>query len=145
MDLTKAYEKVCHYPLIEAAVMWNFPLYRLRVRLQQYRGPRALSLAGVCSMVTQVHQSMLAGCPFATSLLRLFRMAPLGSMVEKWPTVFPFNVVDDITLFMSGSAKFAQVGLGNATAHLCEILEELCPVISESKGKIVSLCKEVAR
>eukprot|EP00959_Pyramimonas_sp_CCMP1952_P226735 4740739-Pyramimonas_sp.AAC.1 len=62
-------------------------------------------------------------------------MGLLDSMVEKCPTVFPFNVVDDITFFMSGSAKFVQVGLGNATAYPCECLEELCLVISDSKGK----------
>ncbi|CAK0816547.1 unnamed protein product [Prorocentrum cordatum] len=146
LDLTKAHEKVVHFLLVQAAVAWHFQIFRLRLLIAKYRGPRVLSLSGVCSDVVHSSQTILAGCPFATTLLRLFLLSPLGKVCEHFPPAVPFNVVDDIALFMGGgAAKVVQTRLGNATAYLGGLLEGLQLVVSESKGKVLSPRSSAAR
>ncbi|CAK0903526.1 unnamed protein product [Prorocentrum cordatum] len=135
LDLTKAYEKKWFAPCSS----------KPRLLIAKYRGPRVLSLSGVCSDVVHSSQTILAGCPFATTLLRLFLLSPLDKVCEHFPPAAPFNVVDDIALFMGGAAKVAQTRLGNATAYLCGLLEGQLLVISESKGKVLPSCSSAAR
>ncbi|CAK0824635.1 unnamed protein product, partial [Prorocentrum cordatum] len=137
--------RVFHKLARHEAVDWEDRHPRLRLLLVKYRGPRVLSLPGICSDVVQVAQTILAGCPFATTLPRLCLLSPLDKVREHFPSAVPFIVVDDITLFMEGAAKVVQTRLGNATAYLCGLYEGQLLVVSESNGKVLSSCSSAAR
>ena len=102
VDMTKCYEKVVHFFLASAAIKHGFPLHRLRYLLCLYRGQRVLQVGRVCSELVACIQAILAGCTFATTLLKCLLLDPLDQVVSKFPSVRIYNVVDDITCGATG-------------------------------------------
>eukprot|EP00959_Pyramimonas_sp_CCMP1952_P373700 7826183-Pyramimonas_sp.AAC.1 len=70
LDLSKAYERVLHGHLIDAAQMTKFPLDIPRVLLRVFRCPRLLVVGQVASAPVMTEQTIVAGCTFATALLK---------------------------------------------------------------------------
>eukprot|EP00959_Pyramimonas_sp_CCMP1952_P257197 5373993-Pyramimonas_sp.AAC.1 len=61
LDLSKAYEKVLHGHLIDAAQMAKFPLDIIRLLLCVYRCPRPLAVGQVASAPVMPEQTIVAG------------------------------------------------------------------------------------
>ncbi|CAK0897082.1 unnamed protein product, partial [Prorocentrum cordatum] len=136
VDMTKCYEKVVHFFLALAAIKHGFPLYRLRYLLCLYRGQRVLQVGRVCSELVACIQAILAGCTFATTLLKCLLLDPLDQVVSKFPSVRIYNVVDDITCGATGKARAVARTAADATFTLRSNLEKLGFLISPTKGLI---------
>ena len=71
LDLVKAFERVPHRLVAEAAVRWGFNLVVLRLSLAAYRLHRAIGVDGTFSILLVATRGLPAGSGFATVELRL--------------------------------------------------------------------------
>ena len=90
LDLVKCYEKVLHWVLIRGAKENGFPLVVVRLRLAVYASPRAISAAGCVSNVVSLGASIVAGCGFATTLLKVVPIRCLDAAQLAFPEVSYF-------------------------------------------------------
>eukprot|EP00973_Karenia_brevis_P010217 1383335-Karenia_brevis.AAC.1 len=65
------YEKIQHAVIIEAARRTGFPIRVVRLCLVIYAGPSIVSVDGAVTDVFRLGTSIVAGCTFATALLRV--------------------------------------------------------------------------
>ena len=77
LDLVKAFEKIPHQFIVEAARRLDICMATLRLSLASYRLPRVLSADGVCSRLISAVLGITAGAGFATFEPSVHR-APLG-------------------------------------------------------------------
>ena len=77
LDLRRAFKRIRHGVLLDAARKSGFPLRQLRLLIAAHRSPRALEYAGVSSVPTETQQAVLAGCQFATLCLQMVLLCPL--------------------------------------------------------------------
>eukprot|EP00959_Pyramimonas_sp_CCMP1952_P042226 883126-Pyramimonas_sp.AAC.1 len=145
LDLAKAYERVLYGHLIDAAQMTNFPLDILRLLLCVYRCPRLLVVGQVASAPVMTEQTIVAGCAFATTLLKMLLIRMLDCVTAKFPFARVYNVVEDITVRVRGSRKFVRDMLPIVVGFTCRMLEELDLVLARAKGKIVSTRQDVVQ
>eukprot|EP00959_Pyramimonas_sp_CCMP1952_P382784 8020899-Pyramimonas_sp.AAC.1 len=68
--MEKCYEKIPHDVLWHACVKHNFSLRRIRLLLMVYGGKRWVKVREIVSDTIQITRSIVAGCSFATTLLR---------------------------------------------------------------------------
>ena len=73
-DLRKYYEHIDLRFLWEKCKQHNFPLCIARLAIQAYSCARFLTLGGVVDGPHWVCRGIVAGCTFATSLIRVFAM-----------------------------------------------------------------------
>eukprot|EP00959_Pyramimonas_sp_CCMP1952_P449256 9406779-Pyramimonas_sp.AAC.1 len=108
LDLSKAYERALPGHLIDAAQMTKFPLDILRLLSCVYRCHRLLVVGQVASAPVMTEQTIVAGCTFATTLLKVLLVRMLDCVMAEFPFARVYNVVDDITVRVRGSRKFAR-------------------------------------
>ena len=139
-DLKKAYENVCHPQLAREAAALGFPLRLLKLALFFYRLPRVITIRGCATAMVRTSQTIVAGCSFATTLMRVVFMRTIDAIIVRHPRVTPFVVVDDVTLTtVSRSQDGASADLENALVDLTTCLEADCHmVVNESKSVIIA-------
>eukprot|EP00973_Karenia_brevis_P024999 3444700-Karenia_brevis.AAC.1 len=71
LDMVKCYEKIRHSVVEAACRKHGFSAIILRICLAVYAGPRVLSVDGATTLPIKLGTSIVAGCSFATTLLRV--------------------------------------------------------------------------
>ena len=111
---------------------------RLKLILRTYGGPRRLCLGRWMSEEFSLGTSIVAGCAFATTLLKVMLLTAMDLLMSSWRTVRAYLVVDDVTLAVYGRLKDVEFTIFGATRWLCDRLEADGFKISLTKGVLVS-------
>eukprot|EP00973_Karenia_brevis_P025283 3487847-Karenia_brevis.AAC.1 len=85
--MVKCYAKIRHEVVHEAAARVGFPWRVLRVCLAIYAGKRIISVDGAVTEVFRLGTSIVAGCAFATTILRVVLMECLDMGCKLYPQV----------------------------------------------------------
>eukprot|EP00959_Pyramimonas_sp_CCMP1952_P248043 5185192-Pyramimonas_sp.AAC.1 len=88
--------------------------------------------------------TILAGCGYATTLLRVLLRSELDNVVREHRLCRFFNVVGDIATQVIATAKLVRESAVKATRELCDSLEARQLIISRSKGKVVASTAELS-
>ena len=102
LDMVKCYEKIQHVVVIEAARRTGFPLRVVRLCLAIYAGRRVISVDGALTKTFRLGTSIVAGCAFATTLLRVVLLECLDMGCKLYPQVSFYVYVDDIDIGACG-------------------------------------------
>eukprot|EP00959_Pyramimonas_sp_CCMP1952_P006229 130268-Pyramimonas_sp.AAC.1 len=98
-----------------------------------YGGRKMIKVREVVSSVIRLNRSIIAGCSFATTLLRVVLCDSLVYMRDRWPSVHLYVMVDVITLEAIGSARFVRQTLADAVPDACKQWQHLEQVVSRKK------------
>ena len=113
VDLVKAFERVSHVALLDAALRWDYPIWILRLSLAAYRLARRISINGILSGALLALRGITAGSVFATTELRLLLLVALDDVAAAFPEL-PLHVyVDDMFLAVVGAPR-----------HVCRVLTD---------------------
>jgi len=150
LDLVKAFEKVKHAILVDAAVRHGYSLWLLRMSLASYRAPRAIGVNGVYTRTITACRGITAGSTFATTELRVLLLTMVDETYKLWATVDLSLYVDDATVSATGDYLSAAVDVAGATDHIvrhCEAALELEISVKKSVAAAgtMGLAKLVAR
>ena len=96
LDLVKAFERVPHSLLVEAARRHGYNLWLRRLTLAAYRMARTIGVDGVFSRLLQATRGITAGSGFATTELRVLLIDIMDSTLGRWPMVRLVVYVDDL-------------------------------------------------
>eukprot|EP00959_Pyramimonas_sp_CCMP1952_P451834 9460001-Pyramimonas_sp.AAC.1 len=83
-----------------------------------YGGPRMIQIREAVSSAFSIGCSIVAGCSFATTMLRVVLHDSLVYMQKYWPSLSLYVLVGDITVSALGSEKFARESLSRALPAL---------------------------
>ncbi len=148
LDLHKAYEHVRHQYLQAQAVQYGFNWKLLRFLLALYSMNRVIMVGRVVTTVVRAGRTIVAGCSFATTLLRLALIRVLDLAVQRWPPpcLHYAVVVDDIQLQGIGpDAAKVTSAIQGATGFLIDLLTVECKlVVSMKKFQVLTNSKESA-
>ena len=86
-DLSKCYEMVLLGLLYSRAREAQFPHSILRVAISMYSSFRTIRVDGCFSMLVATLQGIIAGCTFATYLLKAFMITMLDSFTLEYPRI----------------------------------------------------------
>eukprot|EP00973_Karenia_brevis_P045392 6287233-Karenia_brevis.AAC.1 len=95
----------------------------LRVCLSIYGGPRVLSVEGAVTETFCLSTSIVAGCTFATTLLRVVLIEILDAGCRLYPQIELYVYIDDIDLGVSGTAEAVVETCASATRMMVLGLE----------------------
>ena len=116
--MVKAFEKVLHQKLIDAAADKNYPMTTLRLSLAAYRLARSVGNEGIYSRLIRTSQGITAGSGFATSEFRVLLICMIEAIQATWPTEQGISVmlyVDDITISATGDPEVIAEKVGRIT------------------------------
>ena len=107
-DLMKAYERVLRNKLVAFAVETRFPLRLLRMCLACYAGSRRLVVDGHCAAPFSIGgKSLVAGCGFATTLLKVYTIKVFDVMWRWYPELSLHVFVDDVDMNATADSEEA--------------------------------------
>ena len=110
-DLVRAYEHALRDKLIAFARDTHFPLGLLRMCLACYAGHRRLIVDGQCAMQFIIGgKSLIAGCGFATTLLKVYTIKVFDMMWRWYPEVQLQVFVGDVDINSTADTE-------DATSH----------------------------
>ena len=141
----KAYEHVRRDKLVDFARRHRFPLVLLRMRLAAYSGTRRLIVEGVCAEPFHIGgQSLIAGCGFAATLLKVYLLSVLD-MLPKWHREVELHVfVDDVDINATrNTADDAAFVVSKATERLLTEFKRLGLKVGLHKCMVLGSCKKV--
>ena len=97
----------------------------------------------------ETRQGVIAGCTFATSLVKAYYMEPVESLKEKWAQegvdVDIDVYLDDFTLAATGKQEKVETDMERATKETTEAIEEeLGAKVAQSKTTVTSNKKKTA-
>ncbi len=98
LDLVKAFDKVPHHHVVEAARRHGLNLWVVRMSILTYRMTRFLGIDGVFSRGVLATRSLTAGSSFATAELRAILITVGDAALARAPEVTLSFFVDDITI-----------------------------------------------
>ena len=151
MDLTKAFETIPHYLLLDAAKRRGVPLSLLRMSLAAYRLRRSVGIDGVYSRTIRATRGITAGSGFATTELRLLLLDVIQPAKARWGDGLGLTLyVDDLTISVRGARKHVARKLAAAVDFVTEIFEKQLELnVSRSKSVVVasklSIATEIAK
>ncbi len=116
IDFEKYYECISHEELAVGARMIGLPLTVMTMAAHLYLGPRHISVGKMVSNATFPRRSVLAGCTWATLLIRAIMVRPIENLLKKiademkgWRTKISMMVyVDDCMISTRGSRSEVQ-------------------------------------
>ena len=147
VDLVKAFERVSHVALLDAALRWDYPIWILRLSLAAYRLARRISINGILSGALLALRGITAGSVFATTELRLLLLVALDDVAAAFPEL-PLHVyVDDMFLAVVGAPRHVCRVLTDATVLLVKGLTAALLEVSHTKSEGVAsspgLCRDL--
>jgi len=98
LDVVKAFEKVRHDLLIDAAWRHGYDMVVLRMCLRAYRAPRTISINGVSSRMIVATCGITAGAGMATVELRLLFLDMVDDSYRIFQNMSFLFYVDDVTI-----------------------------------------------
>ena len=117
LDLVKAFERVPHRLVAEAALRWGFNLVVLRLSFAAYRLHRAIGVDGTFSILLVATRGLTAGSGFATVELRLILHEAMVIAGGRWPCMQLILYVDDLTIAASGALDPSVTDVADATEY----------------------------
>ena len=145
VDLVKAFEKMPHHLLAEAAARCGYPLWVLRLSLDTYRMERRVVIDGVCSRAILAAQGITAGSGFATIELCCLLLDVMDDLKQQLPKAACSLYVDDGTIDAEGTRQDVAGMLKCATHILVEGMKKVGLQLSSTKSVLLATCKAVAR
>ena len=130
--------------MAEASRRKGFPLIIVRLCLAIYAGPRIISVDGAVTAAFRLGTSIVTGCSFATTLLRVVLIECLDMGSRLYPMVSFYVYVDDIDIGAYGHRDHVPANICGATRFIVlalerEILAEVSRVKSSVLGSSASL------
>ena len=145
LDLAKCYEKVKHGLLADKCQQHGFNAIVARLAISLYAGPRRLVANGAVSRQMCTKQGILAGCTFATTLLRVLLISSCDATALHWPSIRLGVFVDDASLQAVGLEEFVVTQLSESTAFLAECFEQdLFMQVSRAKSVLLGSSRALA-
>ena len=96
LDIKRCYEQVQHEPLWTALVATGFPMALARLALYWYTQPRRIVVDKHGTEEFRIPGTIVAGCGFATRLLRAMVIFAVDPVKLRFPLVHFRALVDDI-------------------------------------------------
>ena len=143
LDLEKAFDRVPHHRVIEAAREWGYPLAILRLSLEAYRLGRVVGVGGVFSGTIMPLRGLAAGSVHATRELRALMISIFDRVARIAPSVTLSVYVDDSTLECSGTQRTVVEALSVATTGACTGLEAAGMSLSATKNIVLASRKGI--
>ena len=119
LDLVKAFEKIPHQKILQAAKKHGLNLSLIRMSFAAYRIHRSICTNGIFSATVQATRGITAGSGFATPELRALLIDLVVAVTTLWP-VDAMLYVDDLTLSASGSSAMVANTIAQATDSAVE-------------------------
>ena len=118
-DVKKFYDSLGWEEVMEEAGSRGFSPKALALLVQTYMSPRVLKAKGDFSQLTEVSNSVTAGCRFGLLMARLALYAILGPLHASHPEFGPQQYVDDMAQQAQGLRRVIVPALGAAAVELC--------------------------
>ncbi len=146
-DLEAFYESIDRGRLLEAAREHRFPIPIVRACLAMYAAARMITLDKVAARELYPCRGLIAGCSFATTLVKLFYITPLDRAVTKLPIGTNVDFfIDDIAVTAVGPRREVAARVVEAHALIRKaVTEELGCTLASQKAAIIASSKEVGR
>ena len=125
IDMVKCYECVNLQALLGEARATGFPLRLAWMAIQNYTQPRALRAFGSLSYSVSTSQGILAGCSLATTLLTVLLYRSLNLSVERFPSVEPRDLMDDVSFNWAGKRRQGK-DPGDSSHVLAQAVQSFC-------------------
>jgi hypothetical protein len=120
----KAFERIPHHLVAEAAGRLGFNLVILRLSLAAYRIARSIGVEGTFSAILIATRGITAGSGFATLELRILLHEAIVIGTRRWPLLQLCLYVDDLTIAASGSSLASLATVTQATDFFVRVFEE---------------------
>ena len=149
-DLSKFYERIPHYLLLQCAHEQGFNLTIVWLALQAYSGHRRIRVDQAFSREIQVHQGIIAGCAMATTLVKVFMWKILDTARKRFPMIKLKVYLDDLLLQWVGKmgrSRFVNIEkLIEAVKYYAEVIQwEWKSVVNTEKTGLIASEREVSR
>ena len=150
LDLIKAFEKIPHHRIVEAATRLGYNLWVLRLSLAAYRLPRTVGVDGVYSRLIIAVLGITAGSGSATTELRILMLEVVTSATRAFPIIEISLYVDDLTIeAWHKSRQVVACVIAAATKHVCDHLQlglDLAVSVKKSVtlGSSIGIARKVA-
>ena len=141
------YERMDRGRLLEEAKALGFPMALLGLALASYAGPRLLTMHGRTAKELYPKKGIVAGCPLATTLVKVYYARAFDDLVQRIPKEIELDVfLDDIDMTMEGEKEQVVEGLARAHEELrITVTEALKGRIAEAKTMVAGSSREVTR
>ena len=101
-DMEKCYELIPFSAIIQEAVALNFPSTLTYLAVYMYAGARRIVMDKVHSSSRHTTEGIIAGCPLATTLVKVCLRRLLRRLEEAYPRVIRRLFLDDLSLQWKG-------------------------------------------
>jgi hypothetical protein len=102
-DMESFYETINRDHLLAEAQALDFPMHLLRASLAAYAAPRVLTLNGIAAKELHPRRGLIAGCTFATTLVKVFYLRRMEAVVKKLPIGTNVDMyIDDVAVLAEG-------------------------------------------
>ena len=138
LDQDKAFDRVPHHHVVQAAREWGYPIAVLRLSLAAYRMDRVVGIGGVFSQTIRPFRGLAAGSVHATRELRALMIGVFDRVARVSPSAGLTVYVDDSTIECAGTQRtIVEVVIG-ATVLVCLGLEERGITFSQTKNVVIA-------
>eukprot|EP00973_Karenia_brevis_P085485 11862009-Karenia_brevis.AAC.1 len=144
LDMVKCYERIQHHVVAAAAKRTGFNLRIIRLCLAVYAGPRLLSVDGAVTELFRIGTSIVAGCSFATTILRVVLIELMDIGTRLYPNVSLHVYVDDIDIGMCGTeAAVVQQTFGATRMLILGLEQKVLATVSRRKSVVLGSSRSV--
>jgi hypothetical protein len=146
-DLEAFYGSIDRGRLLSEAHKRGFPVAIVRACLAMYAAPRMITLDKVASRELYSCRGIIAGCSFATTLVKLFYLDTLDRVAAKLPEGTNIDIfIDDIAVTAVGPRRLVAARVAAAHAAVRKaVTEDLGCTLAAQKAAIIASSKEVGR
>ena len=138
-DLAKAYETIDHDILWAEAQATGFHLGLLHLLLWLYRGCRVVSVGGVCSAPVWATRTVVAGCAFATTLMRIMLLRFGDRLTQHYSSLMVVIFVDDVQgLVVGPGGRPYETVVAAAEYAIGQLEGELKLQVSRTKTEVLT-------
>ncbi len=144
-DLAAFFETIDRQVLMREAAALGYPAPLLRAALAAYSSARMVTLHGRVAREVYPTVGVIAGCSLAMSLVKLFYLRAMDSLVVRLPSSVVLDVhVDDLTLSAIGRPGCVAADLTAAREDLVSTLSALGCAIAPDKTAVTATTRRLA-
>ncbi len=146
-DLEAFYESIDRERLLDEARKRDFPVAIVRACLAAYAAPRMITMDKMAARELYPRRGVIAGCSFATTLVKLFYLSSLDKVAASLPSGTNVDMyIDDIAVTAEGPKQEVVAKVVEAHAAIREAMtNELGCTLAAHKAAIIASSKEVGR
>jgi hypothetical protein len=146
-DMESFYETVNRDLLLAEAQALEYPMHLLRASLAAYAAPRVLTLNGIAAKELHPRRGLIAGCTFATTLVKVFYIRCMDTVVKRLPSGTDVDMyIDDVAVLAEGPKD--RVAAAAIRAHGLvkqAITEKLGCKLAPQKAAVIASHKAVGQ